>query len=73
MAARRTTANSRPGNKPWDRPRPRKAADRVHLTEAEKDRARSRAKAAGRPYPNLVDNMQAAKEHKRAAKNSKRK
>jgi hypothetical protein len=31
------------------------------LTASQKARAKARAKAAGRPYPNLVDNMRAAK------------
>ena len=34
------------------------------LTEAQKAAARKRAKKAGRPYPNLVDNMWAAQQRK---------
>jgi hypothetical protein len=50
------------GSNPWDRPNPRSRSDRTRLTDQEKDRARSRAKRAGRPYPNLVDNMAVARE-----------
>jgi hypothetical protein len=35
------------------------------LTPAKKASAKARAKAAGRPYPNLVDNMNAAKKKKK--------
>lgn len=47
---------------PWDRENPRTASgkDSQHLSPAQKASARKHAKAAGRPYPNLVDNMQAA-------------
>ena len=31
------------------------------LTSSQKSAAKARAKAAGRPYPNLIDNMRAAK------------
>jgi hypothetical protein len=34
------------------------------LTPAQKARAKARAKAAGRPYPNLVDNAAARKKKK---------
>lgn len=41
---------------PWKKPNPKKKPS-MTMTEAQKDAARARAKAAGRPYPNLVDNM----------------
>ena len=44
----------------WDEPNPKKTSKK--LTPAEKAKAKARAKAAGRPYPNLVDNMAVAKE-----------
>lgn len=45
---------------PWDREPPQDG--RSHrLTPRQKAMARRRAKAAGRPYPNLVDNMNAAR------------
>lgn len=34
------------------------------LSSKKKSAAKARAKAAGRPYPNLVDNMNAAKKKK---------
>ena len=38
----------------WDKPNPKKKA--TPLTPQQKARAKARAKAAGRPYPNLIDN-----------------
>jgi hypothetical protein len=38
----------------WDKPNPKKKP--TPLTPAQKAAAKKRAKAAGRPYPNLVDN-----------------
>ena len=38
----------------WDKKNPVKKSKA--LTPAQKARAKARAKAAGRPYPNLVDN-----------------
>jgi hypothetical protein len=34
------------------------------LSSKQKSSAKAKAKAAGRPYPNLVDNMNAAKKKK---------
>ena len=46
--------------KPWEKKRPvSKATHKLSATK--KKSARSRAKKAGRKYPNLVDNMNAAK------------
>ncbi len=47
----------------WDKPNPK--AKSKALTPAQKARAKARAKAAGRKYPNLVDNMAVAKKKKR--------
>lgn len=44
----------------WDEPNPKKKHS--SMTPAQKANAKARAKAAGRPYPNLVDNMAAMKE-----------
>lgn len=38
----------------WDKPNPKKKS--TPLTASQKAAAKKRAKAAGRPYPNLVDN-----------------
>jgi hypothetical protein len=43
----------------WDKKNPKKTS--TPLTPAQKARAKARAKAAGRPYPNLVDNAAARK------------
>jgi hypothetical protein len=41
----------------WDKPNPNKKSK--PLTAKQKTAAKARAKAAGRPYPNLVDNAAA--------------
>jgi hypothetical protein len=43
----------------WDKPNPVK--NHSKLSPEDKARARARAKAAGRPYPNMVDNIWAAR------------
>ena len=43
----------------WDKPNPKGKSK--PLTSSQKAGAKARAKSAGRPYPNLVDNMNAAK------------
>jgi hypothetical protein len=49
-------------NKPvWEKPRPKSAGKPEKLSSAQKASAKAAAKKAGRPYPNLVDNMRAAK------------
>ena len=47
---------------PWKRPNPRKRAGKTsrHLKSPQKSAAKARARRAGRPYPNLVDNMRMA-------------
>ncbi len=45
----------------WDKPRPSGLGKSKPLTSKQKATAKQRAKAAGRPYPNLIDNMAAAK------------
>lgn len=47
---------------PWKRGNPVKKKARKSLTPAQKARAKRAAKKAGRPYPNLVDNMRVAGE-----------
>jgi len=49
-------------NKPWDRANPKAAEGRsTKLSARKKASAKAAAKKAGRAYPNLVDNMRAAK------------
>lgn len=47
------------GGAVWDTPNPAKKPK--PLTPAKKAAAKAAAKRAGRPYPNLIDNMRAAK------------
>jgi hypothetical protein len=49
------------GGQVWDKPRPKGLGKPKALTSAKKSKAKAMAKAAGRPYPNLVDNMRAAR------------
>jgi len=46
----------------WDKPNPKKKS--TPLTDKQKASAKARAKKAGRPYPNLVDNMAASRSSK---------
>lgn len=45
----------------WDKPRPKDLGESKELTSAQKASAMRRAQKAGRPYPNLIDNMLSAK------------
>jgi len=45
----------------WDTKNPKPKSERKSLTPAQKSSAKARAKAAGRPYPNIVDNMAASR------------
>ena len=47
----------------WDKKNPKKTSKK--LTPAQKSAAKAKAKAAGRPYPNLVDNAAVAKKSKK--------
>ena len=49
------------GGQVWDKPRPKGLGKPKKMGSAKKAKAKAMAKAAGRPYPNLVDNMRAAK------------
>ena len=46
----------------WDKPNPKKKSK--PLTPEQKAKAKARAKKAGRPYPNLIDNMAATRKKK---------
>ena len=46
----------------WDRPAPSGKPDK--LSSKQKASAKAAAKKAGRPYPNLVDNMRALRKAK---------
>ena len=45
----------------WDKPRPKSAGKTDPLSKKQKKSAKAMAAAAGRPYPNLVDNIRAGK------------
>ena len=49
------------GGEVWDKPRPKSLGKPKKLSPAKKAAAKAMAKKAGRPYPNLVDNIRAAK------------
>lgn len=46
----------------WDQPRPKSLGKSKELSAVKKDAAKSRARRAGRPYPNFVDNVWAARD-----------
>jgi len=46
----------------WDKPNPKKKSK--PLTSEQKAKAKARAKKAGRPYPNLIDNMAVTRKKK---------
>lgn len=45
----------------WEKARPKSAGKPDALSPKQKEAAKARAKAAGRPYPNLVDNAAVAR------------
>ena len=57
------TSTSKAKKAPWDKENPKQAKGKApkKLSTSEKSEAKTRAKKAGRPYPNLVDNMAVAK------------
>jgi len=49
------------GGEVWSKPRPEGLGAPKKLSSKQKAKAKARAKSAGRPWPNLIDNMNAAK------------
>jgi hypothetical protein len=49
------------GGKVWEKARPKSLGKPKKMAPAKKAAAKAMAKKAGRPYPNLVDNMRAAR------------
>lgn len=49
------------GGEVWSKPRPKDLGAPQKLSSAKKAKAKAAAKRAGRSYPNLVDNMRAAR------------
>ncbi len=63
--SKRKMAAKRKSTKPvWEKPRPKSLGKSKKLSPAKKAAAKASAKAAGRPYPNLIDNMKAARKKK---------
>jgi hypothetical protein len=58
------TAKASKAKPPWEKPSP-KGASHHKLSDTQKASAKRSAKKAGRPYPSLVDNMNAAKKKKK--------
>jgi hypothetical protein len=54
----------KPETPPWKK-RKKSSKPPQKMTPEQKERARARAEEAGRPYPNLIDNMAILKEDKR--------
>lgn len=49
------------GGQVWDKPRPKGLGAPKPMSSEKKAKAKAMAKSAGRPYPNLVDNMRASR------------
>lgn len=49
------------GGEVWDKARPKGLGKPKKLSSEKKSKAKAMAKAAGRPYPNLIDNMKVSK------------
>ena len=49
------------GGKVWEKERPKDLGAPKKLSPAKKAAAKAMAKKAGRPYPNMVDNIRAAR------------
>ena len=49
------------GGQVWNKPRPKGLGAPKPLSAAKKAKAKAMAKAGGRPYPNLVANLRAAR------------
>jgi ribosomal protein L15E len=59
------TRKKKSGKKaPWKKAAPKKSGH-TKLTPKNRAKAKASAKRAGRKYPNLVDNMQAARKQRR--------
>jgi hypothetical protein len=68
--AKSVTMATKRKQQPWKKPAPRKSRH-TKLSSKSKAKAKASARRAGRPYPNLGDNMNVAKKQRR--KNSKKK
>jgi hypothetical protein len=56
--------NDEPRPAPWKKAAPKSKSSSIRLTPASKAWAKAAARRASRPYPNLTDNMNAARRQK---------
>jgi hypothetical protein len=70
MAAAKSKTQSK-AKVPWKKPAPKKTSH-TKLSPTQKAAAKRSAQKAGRPYPNLVDNMKVAKKKTSATKPAKK-
>ena len=70
MAATKKPASKKPATPVWKKKRP-KNVKKTTLTAEQKQEAKTRAAKAGRPYPNLVDNMAVAKKARHSSPKKK--
>jgi hypothetical protein len=49
------------GGEVWDKARPKRLGAPKKMSAGQKAKAKAAAKAGGRPYPNLVDNMRVSR------------
>lgn len=61
VASKRAKQSKAGDDTPWKGSNPKPKSSRKTLSSGQKSEAKKRAKKAGRPYPNLVDNMAVAK------------
>lgn len=67
MSAKKSSSSS--AREPWEKPAPKKSRP-TKLTAKSRTEAKASAKKAGRKYPSLVDNMNAAKKQRDSSKKS---
>jgi hypothetical protein len=65
--AKRIVGMATKKKEPWDKPAPKRSRH-TKLTPKNKAGAKAAAKRAGRKYPSLVDNMNAAKKQRSGAR-----
>ncbi len=65
------TAKKSSAKEPWEQSAPKKSRH-TKLTPKSKAKAKAAAKKAGRKYPSLVDNMNAAKKQRSSSKSRKK-
>ena len=64
-ASKQTKRKAKSSTPAWERGNPKGKGQHKPLSSPAKAKAKVRAKRAGRPYPNLVDNMRVAAKARR--------